>query len=275
QKLRLRPLICDATEVSTAAGPRLANTLVDTECATKPLGLHPRATQIEDVVVRHSPGPFACHGGGGGSLSQDGDWWREGPPPQDREPAGGLGKSSLEETFASQRGRGLRGRSRPCAREAQLPQQAARVRGPRPPPAKPQRTSKGALPRVLKDTQQARRTLEHPPRTDLDLAPRSDGTRDGMATFCGGLRGPPARHAKPGDEGVPARSCAGRLRANVGAGDPVFSASPTLEGIPLAGGLRNLAARTRGRKRGGRLLRRRLLLRRRGPSIYTWGPRLL
>ncbi|CAK0833100.1 unnamed protein product, partial [Prorocentrum cordatum] len=98
QKLRLRPLICDATEVSTAAGPRLANTLVDTECATKPLGLHPRATQIEDVVVRHSPGPFACHGGGGGSLSQDGDWWREGPPPQDREPAGGLGKSSLEET---------------------------------------------------------------------------------------------------------------------------------------------------------------------------------
>ncbi|CAK0833099.1 unnamed protein product, partial [Prorocentrum cordatum] len=119
QKLRLRPLICDATEVSTAAGPRLANTLVDTECATKPLGLHPRATQIEDVVVRHSPGPFACHGGGGGSLSQDGDWWREGPPPQDRD-------------FASQRGRGLRGRSRPCAREAQLPQQAARVRGPRP-----------------------------------------------------------------------------------------------------------------------------------------------
>ncbi|CAK0833102.1 unnamed protein product, partial [Prorocentrum cordatum] len=113
QKLRLRPLICDATEVSTAAGPRLANTLVDTECATKPLGLHPRATQIEDVVVRHSPGPFACHGGGGGSLSQDGDWWREGPPPQDREPAGGLGKSSLEETGAG--GRKLRepARARP------------------------------------------------------------------------------------------------------------------------------------------------------------------
>ncbi|CAK0833098.1 unnamed protein product, partial [Prorocentrum cordatum] len=106
QKLRLRPLICDATEVSTAAGPRLANTLVDTECATKPLGLHPRATQIEDVVVRHSPGPFACHGGGGGSLSQDGDWWREGPPPQDREPAGGLGKSSLEETTTAHRGGG-------------------------------------------------------------------------------------------------------------------------------------------------------------------------